>query len=166
MHINDFDYELPQELIAQTPAEKRDFSRLMVVHRNSGEVEHKHFYDILDYLKAGDCLVLNNSKVLPARLYGRKEGTDANIEFLLIKRIEGDTWETMVRPGKRLKPGDAVSFSDDKLHLICVENIRDFHFNAHIADQKVNAKILSESAYSGKMTREVNRLRQRNRLRC
>ncbi len=115
MHINDFDYELPQELIAQTPAEKRDFSRLMVVHRNSGEVEHKHFYDIVDYLNEGDCLVLNNSKVLPARLYGKKEGTGANIEFLLIKRIEGDTWETMVRPGKRLKPGDAVSFSDDRL---------------------------------------------------
>ena len=122
MHVNDFDYELPQELIAQTPAEKRDFSRLMVVHRNSGEVEHKHFYDILDYLKAGDCLVLNNSKVLPARLYGRKEGTDANIEFLLIKRIEGDTWETMVRPGKRLKPGDAVSFSDDKLFRAVVKD--------------------------------------------
>ena len=122
MRINDFDYELPQELIAQTPAEKRDFSRLMVVHRNSGEVEHKHFYDILDYLKAGDCLVLNNSKVLPARLYGRKEGTDANIEFLLIKRIEGDTWETMVRPGKRLKPGDAVSFSDDKLFRAVVKD--------------------------------------------
>ena len=122
MHINDFDYELPQELIAQTPAEKRDFSRLMVVHRNSGEVEHKHFYDILDYLKAGDCLVLNNSKVLPARLYGRKEGTDANIEILLIKRIEGDTWETMVRPGKRLKPGDAVSFSDDKLFRAVVKD--------------------------------------------
>ena len=114
MHINDFDYELPQELIAQTPAEKRDFSRLMVVHLDSGKVEHKHFYDILDYLKAGDCLVLNNSKVLPARLYGRKEGTGANIEFLLIKRIKGDIWETMVRPGKKLKPGDAVSFSDDK----------------------------------------------------
>ena len=122
MRINDFDYELPQELIAQTPAEKRDFSRLMVVHRNSGEVEHKHFYDILDYLKAGDCLVLNNSKVLPARLYGRKEGTGANIEFLLIKRIEGDTWETMVRPGKRLKPGDAVSFSDDKLFRAVVKD--------------------------------------------
>lgn len=122
MHINDFDYELPQRLIAQTPAEKRDFSRLMVVHRDSGEVEHKHFYDILDYLKAGDCLVLNNSKVLPARLYGRKEGTGANIEFLLIKRIEGDTWETMVRPGKRLKPGDAVSFSDDKLFRAVVKD--------------------------------------------
>ena len=122
MHINDFDYELPQRLIAQTPAEKRDFSRLMVVHRDSGEVEHKHFYDILDYLKAGDCLVLNNSKVLPARLYGRKEGTGANIEFLLIKRIEGDTWETMVKPGKRLKPGDAVSFSDDKLFRAVVKD--------------------------------------------
>ena len=122
MHINDFDYELPQRLIAQTPAEKRDFSRLMVVHRDSGEVEHKHFYDILDYLKAGDRLVLNNSKVLPARLYGRKEGTGANIEFLLIKRIEGDTWETMVRPGKRLKPGDAVSFSDDKLFRAVVKD--------------------------------------------
>lgn len=122
MHINDFDYELPQALIAQTPAEKRDFSRLMIVHRDSGEVEHKHFYDILDYLKAGDCLVLNNSKVLPARLYGKKEGTGANIEFLLIKRIEGDTWETMVRPGKRLKPGDAVSFSDDKLFRAVVKD--------------------------------------------
>lgn len=122
MHINDFDYELPQELIAQTPAEKRDFSRLMVVHRNSGEVEHKHFYDIVDYLREGDCLVLNNSKVLPARLYGKKEGTGANVEFLLIKRIEGDTWETMVRPGKRLKPGDAVSFSDDKLFRAVIED--------------------------------------------
>ncbi len=122
MHINDFDYELPQELIAQTPAEKRDFSRLMVVHRNSGEVEHKHFYDIVDYLKEGDCLVLNNSKVLPARLHGKKEGTGASVEFLLIKRIEGDTWETMVKPGKRLKPKDAVSFSDDKVFRAVIED--------------------------------------------
>lgn len=111
MHINDFDYELPKELIAQTPAEKRDFSRLMVVDRATGEVEHKHFYDILDYLGPGDCLVLNNSKVLPARLFGVKEGTGAKVEFLLTKRIEGDTWETMVRPGKRLKVGDAVNFA-------------------------------------------------------
>ncbi len=111
MHINDFDYELPKELIAQTPAEKRDCSRLMVVDRTTGEVEHKHFYDILDYLGPGDCLVLNNSKVLPARLFGVKEGTGAKVEFLLTKRIEGDTWETMVRPGKRLKVGDAVTFA-------------------------------------------------------
>ena len=111
MNINDFDYELPKELIAQTPAEKRDCSRLMVVDRATGKVEHKHFYDILDYLDPGDCLVLNNSKVLPARLFGVKEGTGAKVEFLLTKRIEGDTWETMVRPGKRLKVGDAVNFA-------------------------------------------------------
>ena len=111
MHINDFDYELPKELIAQTPAEKRDCSRLMVVDRKTGDVEHKHFYDILEYLGPGDCLVLNNSKVLPARLFGVKEGTGAKVEFLLTKRIEGDTWETMVRPGKRLKVGDAVTFA-------------------------------------------------------
>ncbi len=137
MHINDFDYDLPQELIAQTPAEKRDFSRLMVVHRSTGEVEHKHFYDIIDYLKEGDCLVLNNSKVLPARLYGKKEGTGANIEFLLIKRIEGDTWETMVRPGKRLKPGDTVSFSDDKL------------FRAHIIDYGDDGTRIVRFEYAG-----------------
>lgn len=115
MHINDFDYELPEELIAQKPADKRDASRLLVVHRKTGETEHKHFYDILEYLNEGDCLVLNNSKVLPARLYGIKEGTGAKVEFLLIKRIDGDRWETMVRPGKRLKPGDSVMFSEDPL---------------------------------------------------
>lgn len=111
MHINDFDYELPAELIAQKPADKRDFSRLLVVHRDTGKIEHRHFYDVLDYLNEGDCLVLNNSKVLPARLFGVKEGTGAKIEFLLIKRLDGDLWETMVRPGKRLKPGDSVDFS-------------------------------------------------------
>ncbi|MGN0732688.1 MAG: tRNA preQ1(34) S-adenosylmethionine ribosyltransferase-isomerase QueA [Emergencia sp.] len=110
MKISDFDYELPAELIAQRPAEKRDVCRLMVMNRAKGSIEHKHFYDILDYLNKGDCLILNNSKVLPARLFGEKEGTGARVEFLLIKRIEGDRWETMVRPGKRLKPGDAVSF--------------------------------------------------------
>lgn len=115
MRIDEFDYHLPEELIAQKPAEKRDASRLLVVHRSDDSVEHKHFYDILDYLKEGDCLVMNNSKVLPARLYGVKEGTGAKIEFLLIKRIEGDTWETMVRPGKRLKPGDSVIFSEEPL---------------------------------------------------
>ena len=115
MHINDFDYELPEELIAQKPADKRDASRLLVVHRETGETEHRHFYDILEYLNEGDCLVLNNSKVLPARLYGIKDGTGAKVEFLLIKRIDGDHWETMVRPGKRLKPGDSVMFSEDPL---------------------------------------------------
>lgn len=113
MKISDFDYVLPEELIAQRPTEKRDVCRLMVMNRKNGSIEHKHFYDILDYLNEGDCLILNNSKVLPARLFGEKEGTSAKIEFLLIKRLEGDRWETMVRPGKRLKPGDAVKFSDN-----------------------------------------------------
>lgn len=115
MKISDFDYYLPEELIAQKPVDRRDCSRLLVVHRDTGKIEHRHFYDIIDYLKAGDCLVLNNSKVLPARLYGVKEKTGAKVEFLLIKRIEGDTWETMVRPGRKLKPGDIVVFSQEPL---------------------------------------------------
>lgn len=113
MQVNDFDYELPQELIAQTPEEKRDECRLMAVNMRTDEIRHRHFYDILDYLNEGDCLVLNDSRVIPARMYGKKRDTGANIEFLLIKRIEGDTWETMVRPGRRLKPGAWVDFRDD-----------------------------------------------------
>lgn len=114
MHINDFDYELPEELIAQKPQKDRDKCRLMVLRRSDNSIEHRHFFGILEYLKEGDCLLLNDSKVIPARLYGIKEGTGARVEFLLIKRIEGDIWETMVRPGKRLKPGDSVLFSDEE----------------------------------------------------
>jgi S-adenosylmethionine:tRNA ribosyltransferase-isomerase len=110
MRVDDFDYNLPESLIAQRPWEKRDESRLLIVHRKTGTVEHKHFYDIIDYLEPGDCLVLNNSKVLPARLFGYKETTGAKVEFLLIKRLEGDLWQTMVRPGRRIKPGDTVTF--------------------------------------------------------
>lgn len=115
MKISEFDYYLPEELIAQKPADRRDSSRLLVVHRDTGKIEHRHFYDIIDYLEPGDCMVLNNSKVLPARLYGTKEKTGAKVEFLLIKRIKGDTWETMVRPGRKLKPGDSVIFSEKPL---------------------------------------------------
>lgn len=114
MHINDFDYKLPEELIAQKPQKDRDKCRLMVLRRSDNSIEHRHFFDILEYLKEGDCLLLNDSKVIPARLYGIKEGTGARVEFLLIKRIDGDIWETMVRPGKRLKPGDSVLFSDEE----------------------------------------------------
>ena len=113
MHINDFDYYLPEEQIAQHPADKRDESRLLVVDRKSGKLEHRHFYDILEYLNPGDCLVMNNSKVIPARLFGKKEITGAKVEFLLIKRVKGDLWETMVRPGKKLHVGDRVSFTED-----------------------------------------------------
>ncbi len=115
MNVSDFDYNLPEELIAQKPAEKRDSSRLMVVHRDTGKIEHRHFYDVLEYLNPGDCLVMNNSKVIPARLFGTKLGTGAKIEFLLSKRLCGDRWETLVKPGKRAKVGDVISFSEDKL---------------------------------------------------
>ena len=113
MRIEDFDYELPEELIAQTPLDKRDSCRLMVLDRTKGTVEHRHFYDILDYVNSGDCLVLNDSRVIPARMYGIKDGTGAHVELLLIKRIEGDRWECMVRPGKRLHEGNTVVFTED-----------------------------------------------------
>jgi len=114
LKIKDFDYELPKELIAQKPANKREESRLMVLNRKNETINHKMFYNIVDYLNKDDLLVMNNSKVIPARLYGKKAVTGAKIEFLLIKRIKDDLWETMVKPGKRLKPGDKVVFSDDK----------------------------------------------------
>ena len=108
MRLEDFDYMLPEELIAQTPLDKRDECRLMVLDRKTKSIEHRHFYDILDYVNPGDCLVLNDSRVIPARMYGIKEGTGAHIELLLIKRIDGDKWECMLRPGKRLHEGDTV----------------------------------------------------------
>ena len=115
MDVKDFDYELPEELIAQDPLEDRSSSRLMVLDKNSGEFEHRIFKDIIDYLNPGDCLVLNNTKVIPARLYGVKEGTLANIELLLLKRRENDIWETLVKPGKKAKPGTKIIFGDGLL---------------------------------------------------
>ena len=111
MDVSDFYYDLPEELIAQTPIEKRDESRLMVLDRGKQTIEHKTFKDIIDYLEPGDCLVRNNTKVIPARLYGKKS-TGAKIEFLLLNRIEGDIWECIVRPGHKLKPGTEVEFGD------------------------------------------------------
>lgn len=121
MRIEEFDYNLPNELIAQTPAEQRDSCRLMVLNREKQSIEHKHFYDILDYLNEGDCLVVNDSRVIPARMYGIKESTGAHIELLLIKRIEGDKWESLVKPGKRLRPGDTVILDEKhnfKAHIL------------------------------------------------
>ena len=111
MNVSDFYYDLPEELIAQTPIEKRDELRLMVLNRANQTIEHKTFKDIIDYLEPGDCLVRNNTKVIPARLYGKK-ATGAKIEFLLLNRIEGDIWECIVRPGHKLKPGTEVEFGD------------------------------------------------------
>ena len=115
MQLTDFYYDLPEELIAQDPLEKRSDSRLMVVGREDGSIEHKHFYDIIDYLKPGDCLVINDTKVIPARLMGVKEGTGASIEVLLLKRKEEKVWETLVKPGKNMKVGAKVSFGDGLL---------------------------------------------------
>ena len=115
MNVKDFYFDLPQEQIAQDPLEDRSSSRLLVLDRETGEREHKIFKDIVDYLKPGDCLVLNNTKVIPARLYGEKEGTQAKIEILLLKRKENDVWETLVKPGKKAKPGTKISFGSGLL---------------------------------------------------
>ena len=114
MKVSEFNYELPEELIAQTPIEKRDESRLMVLDRSKQTIEHKTFKDIIDYLEPGDCLVRNNTKVIPARIYGKKE-TGAKVEFLLLKNMEGDIWETIVRPGNKLHVGTKVIFGDGLL---------------------------------------------------
>ena len=112
LNTKSYFYDLPEELIAQTPAEPRDSSRLLVYHKSSGEIEHKIFRDVLDYLKPGDVLVVNNTRVLPARLYGKKE-SGAQIEVLLLKRIDLNTWETLAKPGKRLKVGTEIIFSEN-----------------------------------------------------
>lgn len=115
MNIHDFDYNLPEELIAQTPLKERTASRLLVVHKNDGGLEHRHFSDITEYLRSGDCLVLNNTRVIPARLLGHREHTGGAVELLLLRRREGDMWETLVRPGKKCREGDRVVFGDGKL---------------------------------------------------
>ena len=112
MKVSDFNYELPEKLIAQHPYDKRDEARLMVLDKKENKIEHKVFKDIIDYLNPGDCLVINNTKVIPARLYGKKD-TGAQVEFLLLKRIDGDIWEAMVRPGNKLRPNSVVYFGDD-----------------------------------------------------
>lgn len=115
MNVSDFRFDLPEELIAQHPAEKRDHSRLMVLDKQTGEVIHKLFYQIKDDLRKGDCLVLNNTRVIPARLYGVKKDTGGAIEFVLLKRIEGDVWEVLLKPGKRAKPGAEFLFGNGEL---------------------------------------------------
>ncbi len=130
MTVEDFDYNLPEELIAQTPTLKRDEARLLVLDRKTGNIEHKKFYNIIDYLTPGDTLVLNDTKVLPARLIGEKIDTKAAIEVLLLKNIENDTWECLCKPARRIKVGTIVSFGDGLLKAKCIkvsdEGIRNF----------------------------------------
>ena len=123
MNTADFDFHLPEELIAQTPLEKRDASRLLIVDRSSGEFSDQHFDSIIDQLQPGDALVMNNTRVLPARLYGEKPGTGGHVELLLLKNTEGDQWEVLAKPAKRLKVGAQVSFGDGRLTATIVEEL-------------------------------------------
>lgn len=125
MKTSDFYYDLPEELIAQTPLEPRDSSRLMILHKKTGKIEHRHFYDILDYLNEGDCLIMNDSRVLPARIYGVKDETNANVEFLLLNCIEGKKWEALAKPGKRAKIGTSFSFGDGLMHCKVIDILDD-----------------------------------------
>lgn len=119
MKVDWFDFHLPEELIAQTPLADRTSSRLMVLDKKTGDIQHSVFKNIKNYLQAGDCLVLNDTKVLPARLFGEKTGTGAKIEVLLLKQLEGDSWETLVKPAKRVKEGTVITFGDGKLTAVC-----------------------------------------------
>ena len=125
MKTSDFYYDLPPELIAQTPLADRSSSRLLVLGKETGKIEHKHFYDIENMLSEGDCLVLNDTRVLPARLYGEKEGTGGKIEFLLLNRIDRDRWEVILKPGKKAKPGAKFVFGDGLLKAEIIETVND-----------------------------------------
>ena len=122
---SDFYFDLPQELIAQDPLEDRSSSRLLVLDKNTGEISHHIFRDIIDYLHPGDCLVLNNTKVIPARLLGEREGTGGHVEVLLLKRKEADVWETLVKPGKKCKPGQRLTFGDGLLKAEVLETVEE-----------------------------------------
>lgn len=123
MKIEDFDFDLPEHLIAQTPLENRTASKMLVLNRKDESLEHRHFSDLLDYLKPGDCLVLNNTKVLPARLYGVKADTGAKIELLLLHQQEADNWEVLIKPAKKVKVGTQINFGDGKLVATCTERL-------------------------------------------
>ena len=125
MKTSDFYYDLPKELIAQTPIEPRDSSRLLVLGRESGNIEHKHFYDVLDYLNENDCLIINDSRVLPARIYGNKKQSGGKVEFLLLKQIENNTWETLTKPGRKAKPGDEFIFGDGLMSCVVKDIVED-----------------------------------------
>lgn len=144
MEVKDFDYELPQELIAQDPLEDRSSSRLMHVDRKTGEVSHHVFRDVLRFLKPGDCLVMNNTKVIPARLYGAREDTGAGIELLLLKRMENDTWETLVKPGKKCRLGARFVFGDGLLRGEIIEVKEDGNRLIHFEYEGIFEEILDK----------------------
>ncbi len=123
MKVDLFDFHLPEELIAQTPLPDRAASRLMVLDKRTGAIRHETFRNIISYLNPGDCLVLNDTRVMPARLYGEKEETGGTVEVLLLKQLDGDRWETLVKPGKRVKPGTKLTFGEGKLEAVCLDTL-------------------------------------------
>lgn len=144
MKTNDFDFYLPEELIAQHPLEKRDYSRLMVLDKATGEIEHKHFYDVIEYLNSGDTLVLNNTRVMPARLIGEKSESGGKIEFLLLKRIEGDKWECLAKPGKRAKIGTEFTFGEGKLKCKVVDIVEEGNRIIEFSYEGIFEQVLDE----------------------
>ncbi|MGM9639186.1 MAG: tRNA preQ1(34) S-adenosylmethionine ribosyltransferase-isomerase QueA [Butyricicoccaceae bacterium] len=144
MKTSDFYYDLPQELIAQTPIAQRDHSRLMVLGRQTGEICHEHFYDIKKHLRPGDCLVINDTRVLPARLYGIKEGGGAHVEVLLLKNVGGDDWECIVYPGRRLKTGAQITFGDGLLHGEVIDVLPDGNRIVRFAYQGIFLELLEQ----------------------
>ena len=143
MKVSEFNYDLPEELIAQTPIKQRDTSRLMVLDRKTQKIEHRTFKDIINYLEPGDCLVINNTKVIPARLYGKKE-TGANVEFLLLHRIEGDIWEVIVRPGRKLLKGAKVTFGEGILSAEVLEVLENGNRRVKFEYQGIFNEILDQ----------------------
>lgn len=144
MKLTDYNYDLPKELIAQDPLEDRSASRLMVLGKKSGNVSHHHFKEIVNYLRPGDCLVINNTKVIPARLIGTKEDTGAHVEILLLRRRQGDIWETLVNPGKKLRKGARVSFGDGSLKAEIVDVIDDGNRLVHFEYEGIFEEILDK----------------------
>ena len=144
MDVKDFYYDLPQELIAQDPLEDRSSSRLLVLDKKTGEMQHKVFKDIVNYLHPGDCLVINDTKVIPARLIGSKEGTDAHIEILLLKRRENDIWETLVKPGKKAKPGTVINFGDGLLKGTVIDVVEEGNRLIHFEYKGIFEEILDQ----------------------
>ncbi len=144
MKTSDFYYDLPQELIAQDPLEDRSASRLMVLNKNTGDIEHKIFKDITGYLRAGDCLVLNNTKVIPARLLGVKEETGAAVEVFLLKRLEDNNWECLVKPGKKLRPGARVVFGDGILRCEIMDVVEEGNRIVHFEYEGIFEEVLDE----------------------
>jgi S-adenosylmethionine:tRNA ribosyltransferase-isomerase len=141
---SDFYFDLPEELIAQDPLEDRSSSRLLVLDKESGDVNHRIFKDVIEYLKEGDCLVLNNTKVIPARLLGEREGTGAHVEVLLLKRREGDVWETLVKPGKKCRPGTRLSFGDGLLKAEVLETVEEGNRLIHFEYEGIFEEVLDK----------------------